>query len=163
MSTEGYEPSGPTGLEPYSDQKEREEYPEHQLVPQKGGLYTVLFKGPPGTDIGDLHCMLQQDGNHVVNSSGWKPDEEQIAKLEAGAHVRVALWTHPIPPMAVMIEEPVCHCHGEPMVFDRDDCGYYCPRTPPTAGEGDDANQKAYAEARKSFKPKPVEDTAAEE
>lgn len=141
----------------YADQSEKTEYPEHQLIPQKGGRYTTIFHGPPGTDVGDLHTDLEpvgaEDGSiYMINHSGWRPDEEQIAQLEAGAHVRVSLWTHPIPPMAVSIEPPVCSCHGEAMRFDRDDLGFYC------SSLIDPAPVDAFKAAREQFTAEPVED-----
>lgn len=146
----------------YVDQSDRQEYPEHQLVPQKGGRYQTVFHGPPGTDVGDLHCDLEPyvegEGQYVVNHSGWRPDEDQVAQLEAGAHVRVSLWTHPIPPMAVSIEPPVCQCHGEAMTFDRDELGYYCTRSNDPRSPHNRHVPTALEDAKESFTAVDVED-----
>lgn len=102
----------------------------HQLDPLKGGRYTSVFHGPPGTDVGDLHCDLEpfmmEDGPVTINHSGWMPTMEHVAQLESGAHIRLTVWQHPIPPLAVSVEPPVCSCHDEPMQWDPEDRGYYC-------------------------------------
>lgn len=147
---------------PYVNQSDPIEYPEHQLIPQKGGRYATVFHGPPGTDIGDLHCDLEPysegGGAYVINHSGWRPTEEQVVQLDAGAHVRVSLWTHPIPPMAVSIEPPVCVCHGEAMVFDRDEAGYYCSHNVDSKGRSNLHAPSAHEAAKDAFTPVDVED-----
>jgi hypothetical protein len=93
----------------------------HQLRPLKGGRYKTVLHGPPGTEIGDLHCDLEPyvEGEQpaMISHSGWMPDEVQAEMLAAGAHVRLSVWQHPIPPLAVSVEGPVCECHGEEMSF----------------------------------------------
>ncbi len=64
----------------------------------------------------------------MVVHSGWMPNEEQVAQLGGGAHVRLSVWQYPIPPLAVSVEPPVCACHSEPMEWDGEDFGYYCCR-----------------------------------
>lgn len=111
---------------PYEPQSARSEYPEHQLVPLKGGRYQRVFHGPPGTDVGDLHCDLEPvgevvDGEQktwVVNHSGWEPSDEQIAQLSAGGHIRLSVYMHPIPPLAMSIEPPV-DADGSPMIWNQ--------------------------------------------
>lgn len=109
-----------------------EDYPPHQLVPLKGGRYTTVLKGPPGSGVGDLHCDLepfeQNNMKGVCSHSGWTTTPEQDLMLAAGAHVRVAVYQHPIPPLAVAVEPPICHCHGEKMDF------FYDPDEPDVSG-----------------------------
>ncbi len=123
----------------------------HQLLPLAGGRYKNVFHGPVGTDIGDLHCDLEPyvgvEGEPVVvNHSGWLPNEEQVMKLLAGAHVRLAVWQHPIPPLAVCVEHPICACHGDEMVWVGE--SFFCPH--------EEAPDDALEQARKDFTP--VED-----
>lgn len=109
-----------------------EDYPPTQLVKLRGGRYDTILKGPEGTDVGDLHCDLEpfEEGGMrgVVTHSGWLTSPEQDLMLAAGAHIRLAVYQHPIPPLAVSVEPPVCHCHGEPMDF------YYDPGEPDVSG-----------------------------
>jgi hypothetical protein len=102
-----------------------EDYPTTQLVKLRGGRYTTILKGPEGTDVGDLHCDLEpfeEAGMRgFVTHSGWMTSPEQDAMLAAGAHIRLAVYQHPIPPLAVSVEPPICGCHGEKMDF------YYDP------------------------------------
>lgn len=102
----------------------------HQLSPLKGGRYTRVFHGPPGTEVGDLHCDLEPfvmgDTPVTINHSGWHPTEEQVRQLESGAHVRLTVWQHPIPPLSVSIEPPVCECHHQAMAWNEDESGYQC-------------------------------------
>lgn len=87
-----------------------EDHP-HQLVPMLGGRYKTVLKGPPGTGIGDLHCDLEPyiegDRPATVSHSGWAVSEEQIEMLKAGAHIRLGVHQHPIPPLHVAVEPPV--------------------------------------------------------
>lgn len=142
---------------PYEDQSDTDEYPDHQLIPQKGGRYTMVFHGPPGTDVGDLHCELaEDDSGNVVNSSGWRPTDDQVEMLVAGAHVRVALWTHPIPPMAISVEPPVCLCHGLPMLFDAPEGAFTCLFA--AADDGTTNGRVNLEQAHQDFKPEPVDE-----
>lgn len=154
-----------------------EKYGDHQLRSLKGGRYGRVIKGPPGTDVGDLHIDVTPVGGEggrilVVTNSGWEPTHEQLVQLEAGAHVMLSLWQYPPPPVAVTVEPPVCSCHGEAMQWDPDDEGFYCARLS-TLGEGpaipnpeaqdlvDDAgilDDAAHRQARADFKPQPPED-----
>lgn len=104
---------------------------DHQFTPLKGGRYDEIIHGPPGTDVGDLHIELEpqvfeNEQPVTVTHSGWHVKEEHVRMLEAGAHVRLSLWQHPIPPMSMSIEAPVCECHGEEMVWNDHDGGFYC-------------------------------------
>lgn len=103
---------------------------EHQMSPLKGGRYAKVFHGPPGTDVGDLYCDLEPfimgATPITINHSGWQPSEQHIKQLESGGHIRLTVWQHPIPPLAVSVEPPVCACHDLPMVWDEDSEGYNC-------------------------------------
>lgn len=144
--------------EPYTSSRDKRDG-DDQLVPVKGGRYESVFHGPPGTDVGDLHCDLEPVGGEggkilVVNHSGWEPTEEQVHQLGAGAHVRLSLWMYQIPPIAMAIEPPVCSCHGEAMVWDGEDVGYYCMRL--SLGDLPSRGAPAVhplAQAKRDFKP----------
>lgn len=116
----------------YFETEDREVYPPTQLVPLGGGRYKTVFHGPEGTDVGDLHCDLEpfdQDGiKGIANHSGWRPDDAQAEMLKAGGHIRLTVFQHPIPPLAVNIEPPVCECHGEKMdfYFDGEEGSFTC-------------------------------------
>lgn len=93
-----------------------------QLVPLKGGRYTKVMHGPPGTDIPPLHIDLEVGRDEElrvfgVSHSGWQPTDAQKVMIQAGAHIRLSVWQHPIPPLAVSVEPPVCECHDEAMVL----------------------------------------------
>jgi len=131
----------------------------HQLPPIKGGRYDEIIHGPPGTDVGDLHIELEPlvfEDEHptTVTHSGWFVREEHAKMLEAGAHVRLSVWQHPIPPLAMSIEPPVCECHGEPMVWNDHDEGFYCAHltTLDSTATGEPA-RTALDKAHQDFKP----------
>lgn len=123
-----------------------------QLQPMKGGRYNSVIKGPPGTEIGDLHIELEpyMEGEQpaMITHSGWWPDEMHVRMLTAGAHIRLVVYQHPIPPLAVAVEPPVCGCHGEPMTFDASDDVYTCSHVrtlgdpPPNTAALDSAHQE---------------------
>lgn len=108
----------------YEEASDRSEYPDHQLVPVKGGRYTDIIHGPPGTDVGDLHNEIELVGDtfqgrevqYRIAHSGWMPSEDQIAQLESGAHIRLTIHSLPIPPVSVSVEPPVDQ-NGDPMVW----------------------------------------------
>lgn len=78
--------------------------------------------GPPqGQEdrVGSLDVRLESDdGGHAVAVSAWKPSEEELTLLNAGATIVVALWQHPICPLAVGVEPPTCPDDGEEMTWD---------------------------------------------
>lgn len=128
-----------------------------QLHPLKGGRYKTVLYGPEGTDIGDLHCDLEPyvegDRPAIVSHSGWMPSEEHVKMMAAGAHVRLGVFQHPIPPLAVSIEPPVCSCHDMPMDWHGDDGGFYCSQMP-TLGED---NSDGFDAAKREFNSVPDE------
>lgn len=137
----------------YEEDGDREGYPPHQLVPVRGGRYTTVLKGPEGTDVGDLFCDLEPYVDYgkalIVTHNGWAASEEQASQLACGAHIRVSVWQHPIPPLAVSVEAPLCGCHEESMVWeidsddDDDPGGYVCCHL---AGALEDAMRDAHVE-----------------
>lgn len=147
----------------YQLESDRSEYPDYQLVPLKGGRYATVFHGPPGTDVGDLHCDLEPyfeasapgEGPFLINHSGWMPSEEQVKKLEAGGHIRLSVWRHPIPPLAVSVEPPVCACHEEAMQWDGESEGWLCARVNLSRPGADGVRDALDAadQARDDFKP----------
>lgn len=142
-------------FEIYERADDPEGYPEFQLTPVKGGRYTTVLHGPPGTDIGDLHCDLEpyMEGGRpaVISHSGWLPTEEQLRWLQAGAHIRLAVFQHPIPPLAVSVEEPVCECHGHPMAFA--DGMFVCRHTGPQPPTTKAEKSQAEDDVRRDFSP----------
>jgi hypothetical protein len=150
-----------TQAEPYTDAAHTSDYPPHQLLPQVGGRYVTILHGPPGTDVGNLACDLEpvQEGTSrfVVTHSGWRATDEHLAQLAGGAHVRLSVWQHPIPPLAVTVEPPVCGCHGESMEWstavDGGSGAYVCM----VEADKEPQPKTPYDQAKEEFKPGPVE------
>jgi hypothetical protein len=145
--------------EPVSDPR----HGDHQLTPLKGGRYDQIIHGPPGTDVGDLHIELEPvvfEDQHptTVTHSGWHVSEEHLEQIEQGAHVRLSLWQHPMPPVAVSVEPPVCACHGDTMEWDPDEGNYYCAHLTrlDQRATGEPA-KSALDQAHEGFKPRPDE------
>jgi hypothetical protein len=143
-----------TDFEIYEPAEDPATYPDYQLTPLKGGRYVTVLHGPPGTDVGDLHCDLEpyMEGGQpaIISHSGWLPTEEQIRRLKAGAHIRLAVFQHPIPPLAVSVEEPVCACHGHPMTLAGE--AFVCRYSDPADVEQVD-KQEAEDQVRRDFSP----------
>lgn len=78
--------------------------------------------GPPkGQEdhVGSLDVRLQGDeSGSAVATSAWKPSDEELKALNGGGTVTVSLWQHPICPLAVGVEAPVCPDDGEEMTWD---------------------------------------------
>lgn len=105
-----------------------------------------VLKGPEGTDVGDLACELTMDPHTetIVTVSAWQPDERQAQWLAAGAHLRMSVWQHPIPPLALAVEAPFCPSCEAPTVFVKSarvfacatpDCLLHSRPTPSPAGQ----------------------------
>lgn len=113
------------------DLKQLEIAPERdRLDPMQTPRSNIVMKGPDES-VGDLHSELSIDTYYgekgvVVSSSAWDLDERQRELVAAGAHIRLSLWQHPIPPMAVSIEAPYCGC-SSPTVWVRDAKHFRCP------------------------------------
>lgn len=61
--------------------------------------------------VGDLHAI--RDGIYV--GTAWKPDPEELQRLNAGACVQVMLMTRgPVPPMSVQVLEAPAEQEGSP-------------------------------------------------
>jgi hypothetical protein len=130
-----------------------------------------VLRGPEGTDVGDLHCELARDPRYesIVTVSAWELDDKQREWLAAGAHVRLSVWTHPTPPVAVAIEPPFCVC-GSETIYVRSEKQFQCPRcgqpvevgTPPDGnpkleivGDATSPTERAEAEVKRDFSPAP--------
>ena len=96
------------------------------LTPFKTPRSNAVLKGP-APDVGDLDCELSEDtSGQIVTVSAWAPDENQRAMIEAGAHLRMSVWQHPIPPLALAIEAPFCPNCGSGMVWVRGERVFAC-------------------------------------
>jgi hypothetical protein len=53
-----------------------------------------------GDTVGDLRCQRVEPGLVV---SWWRPDRDELALLNAGGLVQLAIHTEPIPPVALAV------------------------------------------------------------
>lgn len=147
------------------EQPERPEgYHEDQLLQGTYPPYNRVIHGPPGTDIGSLWIEVNIDEErHVVTASSWNLDERQKAMIAAGAHIRLSMWTYPIPPVSMAVEGPFCECHGEEMQFDIEDGAFVC-RYMRNVGDAhaDDSGLSAEEQLRRDFSPAPDDDETPE-
>lgn len=155
-------------IQTYFETEDREAYPPTQLVPLGGGRYKTIFHGPEGSeDVGDLHCELEpyveNSMRGIKNHSGWRPNEAQAEMLRAGGHVRLTVYQHPIPPLAVSVEPPVCECHGEKMdfYFDGEEGSFTCRHV--TGGDAHEPSRNgssatAFERTRSEFRPEADDD-----
>jgi predicted RNA-binding Zn-ribbon protein involved in translation (DUF1610 family) len=122
MSTNGEHDESPN-LEDFRDSQRRD-----QLVWIRTPYTNATLRGPEGTDVGDLPCELAVDPEHrsVVTVSAWELDERQRALVAAGAHLRMSVWQHPIPPLALAIEAPFCNC-GSVTIYVKNEGAFACP------------------------------------
>lgn len=59
--------------------------------------HNTLYRGPTA-EIGDLPCRREEPGLIV---SHWRPNEEELARLNAGGVIELNVWAEPIPPLLV--------------------------------------------------------------
>lgn len=113
----------------------RDDASEAQLTPIKTPHSNAVLRAPEGAegDVGDLHCELAVDPGYqsVVTVSAWDLDDHQRELIAAGAHVRMSVWQHPIPPLALAIEAPFCPNDGAQTVFVRSVKAFCCPACDP--------------------------------
>lgn len=135
-------------MEPYElADPDDDRYREDQLRPVKGGRYQTVLHGPPGTGIGDLHCHLLPDPDgSVVTQSGWQPSPEQIEQLRQGGHIRLSVWQHPIPPLAVGVEPPI-DADGNVTMWDSEAGQFVTPQEVAR----DDSSRAAHDQAKRDF------------
>lgn len=155
-----------------SDEKpqipERRVFPDsHWLVPMKTPHSNAVLKGPT-EDVGDLDVELCEDPqfHSVVSDSSWGLDDEQRRRIAAGAHIRLSVWQHPIPPLSVEIEPPFCESCGAAKVFigasNEYACAGACPDRDPrfdAASSNGSPEKTPLEEAHADFEPAP-EDAA---
>lgn len=95
------------------------DYSEDQLQPMKTPHSNSVLKGPPDTDVGNLDCELgPDDDGHMVTASAWNLTQDQRNRIAAGAHLRMSVWQHPIPPLALAVEAPFCGACDREMSWD---------------------------------------------
>jgi hypothetical protein len=142
--------------QPYEIADPDDGYHPAQLRPVKGGRYVKVFHGPPGTDVGDLHCDLEPymegDRPAIINHSGWMPSDDQLAQLAAGGHVRLSVFMHPIPPLAVWVEPPVDD-QGRPLVWVPQLQAFLAPEHAGEHMASEEARKRAEADVRRDFRP----------
>lgn len=98
-----------------------------QLTPFKTPYSNALLRGPEGSDVGDLDVELRPDERgQAVSASAWELTERQREWIAAGAHIRLSVWQHPIPPLAVAVESPFCPECGLEMVYGRAQREFRC-------------------------------------
>lgn len=143
-----------------------------QLAPVKTPFTNAVLRGPEGTDdIRDLHCELAVDPVYrtPVTVSAWELDERQRELVAAGAHLRMSVWQHPIPPLSLAIEAPFCAGSGlahDPvsMIYVKSERRFACPaceyRLQPLAEGSEPATaEEAERQVRGDFEPAPGDGT----
>lgn len=109
---------------------EFDDYPEYQLQPGVGHpKANRILKAPEGMEdeCGDLECeVLDTDNVGTVTMSRWLLTDEHRQMLVNGAHVRLEICQHPMPPVALSIEGPPCPECGREMRWDERMDAFYC-------------------------------------
>jgi hypothetical protein len=135
--------------------------PNYYIEPTHAAWTNTEMKGPPDTDILPLPCCITEDGDgHVITASAWRVNKSQREMLEAGAVIRLTVWQHPIPPLAVGIEPPWCEKCAAHKIFDYDERKFVCEHGGTSSAEDDpDASRSAApADLASDFKPAPADE-----
>lgn len=132
--SEEKEKFGPTLTHPTGD------YPPMQLRPGRNHPNAnSKLHAPPGREdeVGSLECELADGGGgSVVTLSRWVLSDEQRKMIESGAHVRLGVWQHPIPPLAVSLEGPPCEECDREMTWDANLQTFTCAHVDDAGDEG---------------------------
>jgi hypothetical protein len=70
------------------------------VKPVRTAESNLVYVGPPGTDVKDLHCYRARRG---VILSVWQLSPEDRELVARGANVLLTISTEPIPPVAVSL------------------------------------------------------------
>lgn len=130
--------------------------------------YDKVIHGPQGTDVGSLWIEMNLDTESepgrklVVTASSWDLDDRHRAMIEAGGHIRLSMWTYPIPPVSVAVEGPFCDCHQEEMRFNEAEGGFFCRHQQEVGEHGTSSSGDPEGDVRRDFSPEP-DDGADEE
>lgn len=127
------------------------------LSPMPTPFTNSTLHGPPGTDVGDLHCELAVDEEYgsVATVSAWVLTEQQRVWIAAGAHIRMTVWQHPIPPLALAVEPPFCEGEAKnhapvSMIFVKSEATFACPACGRREGA---TSESAEIQVRRDFRP----------
>lgn len=148
------EDKGPSGGPPIPERRTNSD--GNWLRPFQTPLSNSILKAPT-EGVGDLACELTTDPRFgsVVTDSAWGFDDEQRKRVAAGAHIRLGVWQHPIPPLSVEIEPPFCESCGSLKIYVAAEEGYFCggdcPERDPRFGAAPDVT--ALAQAHEDFTP----------
>ena len=142
MSENGESPSGNGAEVPLEVKALRDASAADQLTQTVTPFTNRVMHAPPGQEeeVGDLAVELAVDPLHrsVVTVSAWELDERQRRLVAAGAHLRMSVWQHPIPPLALAIEAPFCGNCGGVTIYVKGESRFACPgcgeRIDPDAG-----------------------------
>lgn len=99
---------------------------EDWIEPSTTPFTNAVLKGQPGTDVGDLELELCQEGGKVCSVSAWDLNERQRELVAAGAHIRLGVYQHPIPPLSMSIEAPFCPTCKAAMVYVKAEGSFFC-------------------------------------
>lgn len=138
---------------------EEDRYDRDQLRPTVTPQSNSVLRAPEGMDnCGDLHVELvpDDDSRSVITCSTWTLDARQRALVAAGANMRMSVWQHPIPPLALSIEPPFCDSCGVLTVFVWSEGKFACPsceKRVQHAEDDRDAARAAEKQVRADFSP----------
>jgi hypothetical protein len=127
-----------------------------QLAPTKTPYSNWVMKGPEGSDdIGDLSVELAVDERYrsVATISAWELDARQRELVAAGAHLRMTVWQHPIPPLALAVEAPFCEVCEMDMIYVRGERKFACPRCSIRLHPGDGIEKTPLDSVHSDFSP----------
>lgn len=154
MSTNNGNGDGPTEL--------REGAAQDQLSPVKTPHTNAVLRGPEGTDVGDLDCELSIDPEYgsFVNVSAWDLDVRQRELIAAGAHLRMTVWQHPIPPLGLAVEAPFCESCDTMTIYVKSERRFACPNCRGRVRPGEiDPKTDAERRVREDFRPAPDDES----
>lgn len=141
----------------------RPTYEGYQLKPSRTPHANAVLKGIDD-DMGDLEVELCIDPEYksIASVTAWDLDDHQRELIAAGAHIRLGVWQHPIPPLSVGVEAPFCEECQTQKIYVKASKGFFCagacPLRDPRFGPAPVEAKTALDQAHEDFSPGPDED-----
>jgi hypothetical protein len=71
------------------------------MIPIRTRASTIVYRGPT-PDVGDAWVERPRRGEVYMT---WKPSDEERAAIAAGANLRLGIFTEPIPPVSLGVDD----------------------------------------------------------
>lgn len=77
------------------------------MNPQRFARANIVMAAPKGmANCADVHACRTTCGEHPVTVTVWRPDPEELVKINLGEPIYLLVWMDGMPPVAVTAHDP---------------------------------------------------------